>query len=123
MSSGSFPNAGQSSLIALSPDSKVVAIADGRNVSFFCAESGQAKGSITDLHKEDITSICFDKESRWVVTSGDRHIRVFHNVPGFKLKLVELRSKLPKASTAGMRERLEQQIAETEETLKRLNEL
>ena len=58
-----------------------------------------------------------------MVTSGDKHIRVFHNVPGFKLRLRDLRAKLPKATTGGMRDRLEQQITETEQILSKVGEV
>ena len=123
LQTGSFPDASQSSIIALSPDAQVVVIASGKDIHFFSAEKGTPMGSVSDLHKEDVTSVVFDKESKWVVTSGDKHVRVFHNVPGFKLKLAELRTLLPKATTGGMKERLEGQISETESVLKRLGEL
>jgi hypothetical protein len=123
MQSGDFANASQSSHIALSPDSQVVVIADGRDLTFFSSETGEERGSVTGVHGEDITSVVFDNESRWVVTAGDKHIRVFHNVPGFKLRLQDLRTKLPRATTGGMKDRLEQQISETEAALKSLNEL
>ena len=57
-----------------------------------------------------------------MVTSGDKHIRVFHNVPGFKLRLRDLRAKLPKATTGGMKDRLQQQISEAEALLRRVGE-
>ncbi len=116
---GDFFEADEDTLIALSSDGAVVAISAPRaSVVFFCAESGREIGRLEKVHTTaTLTALLFDKEDRWLFTAGDKHVRVFHNAPGFKLKAKKLREKLKTASTAGMRENLETQIKELEEKL------
>ncbi len=89
---GSFVSADQRSVIALSPDAEVVAVGHRANVSLFSTRSGDVIGHLEGVHSStDISCLLFDKEGRWLLTAGDRHIRVFHNVPGHRVKLCQLR--------------------------------
>ena len=45
-----------------------------------------------------IMSIRFDPTSRFILTSGDKYVRVFHNVPGYKVAIGKLNLKLREAS-------------------------
>ena len=47
--------------MALSPDWQVVVIADGQELSFFSAESGDKIGAVSGVHAEQITAVVFDK--------------------------------------------------------------
>ena len=47
--------------MALSPDAQVVVIADGKDVTFFSAESGDKIGAVPGVHAEHITAVRFDK--------------------------------------------------------------
>ena len=55
---------------------------------------------------------------RWLISSGDKHIRVFHNVIGFQKTLVDLKQTLEDAVTQGHKDRLKQQIQELKTKLK-----
>ncbi len=91
---GSFVSADQGSVLALSSDAEVVAIGHRSNVALFSTRSGDVIGHLDAVHTAHITCLLFDKEGRWLLSAGDRHIRVFHNVPGHKAKLTHLRSVL-----------------------------
>lgn len=74
------------------------------------------------VHCEPIASIVFSTDSRFVFTAGDRHIRSFHNVAGWKHQLrhaSDQLGKVPKTSSA-LRERLQKQIDEAESILLKL---
>jgi mRNA-capping enzyme len=45
---------------------------------------GESEGEIHDVHTEPITCLLFDNAGKYVLTAGDKHVRVFHNVPGLK---------------------------------------
>ena len=49
--------------------------------------------------------MCWDPASQYLVSAGgdDRHVRVWHNYPGKKLLLQELKSELPKATSDALK--------------------
>ncbi len=117
---GSFMSADETSIIKLSPDAEVIIVAHHSNISWFSGRSGDVVGMIESAHTQPLTCLLFDKEGRWLLSSGDKHIRIFHNVPGYRTKLNDLREKLRKANTEGMKDRLREQIEATEAKLKEL---
>lgn len=64
------------------------------------------------LYLAQIKCIRFDASSRFLLTTGDKYVRVFHNVPGFKVAIADLELKLKKATSNAMRDRCHQQINE-----------
>ena len=54
-------NSSIQSIVALSPDAQVVVIADGKDITFFSAESGDKIGAVPGVHAEHITAVRFDK--------------------------------------------------------------
>ena len=120
---GKFEGADPSSVVALSPDSEVVVVGHHTELYWFNASNGESQGKIEQPHgSRPVTSMIFDKENRWLLTAGDRHIRVFHNVPGHQVRLQDLQGKLKTANTAAMKERLQQQIEELKSVLKNLQQ-
>jgi len=112
----------QPSKVALSPDGKVVAIAQDKSISFYSVSNGECTGSISDVHTEPVTSLIFDSGSQYLITSGDKHIRVFHNVPGRISQLEDLRQALKRNMTnSAAKDRIEMQIKEAEEALEKIN--
>ena len=69
-----------------------------------------------------LTSIFFLPNFRWLISSGDKHIRVFHNVIGFQRTLLDLKQTLEDAVTQGHKERLKQQIQELTTKLKSIGQ-
>ncbi|KAJ8266561.1 hypothetical protein GJAV_G00131900 [Gymnothorax javanicus] len=107
----------EGSCIALSPDARVVAISSGCSVAMFNAATGALEEEFHSVHSEEITDLRFDINSRFLVCSGDRAIRVFHNVPGYRAAIQDMEAMLKKASNEGMRQRLQQQIQEAQSAL------
>ncbi|KAK5611164.1 Transducin beta-like protein 2 [Crenichthys baileyi] len=105
------------SRVALSPDGRVVAISDGCNVAMFDATTGNLEEELRGVHSEEITDIRFDINSRFLVCSGDKAIRVFHNAPGYRASIRDMQDMLKKAQNEAMKQRLQQQIREAQSAL------
>ncbi len=111
-------DADETSKVAISPDGQVLALSKGKDVKILCVDSGKVMQELSGIHSEPLTGLMFDAEGRWVITSGDKHIRVFHNVIGFRKALDDFEKKLAEATTEGHKERLLQQISELKTKLK-----
>lgn len=105
------------SRVALSPDGRVVAVSDGCNVAMFDAATGNLEEELRGVHSEEITEIRFDINSRFLVCSGDKAIRVFHNAPGYRAAIRDMQDMLKKAQNEAMKQRLQQQIREAQSAL------
>ncbi|KAM4726175.1 transducin beta-like protein 2 [Anableps anableps] len=105
------------SRVALSPDGRVIAISDGCNVAVFDAATGKLEEELRGVHSEEITDIRFDVNSRFLVCSGDKAIRVFHNAPGYRAAIRDMQDMLKKAQNEAMKQRLQQQIREAQSAL------
>jgi len=118
--SGSYSwDSNQRSNVTISPDGKVVVLAHDKSLAFYSALTGQCVGTITDAHTEPVTQVVFSASGEQVLTSGDKHVRVFHNVPGIKMQIEELQVSLKKnLSNSAAKERIEKQINDAEATLK-----
>lgn len=102
-------------LIALSLNAEVVAVWNGTNIEIFSGLDGTRDAVIDEF---GITSLKFDPLSKYLLTTGDRHVRVYHNVTGYKVSSAVAKSKLNATNqSAATRERLEKLIAENEQFL------
>ena len=105
----------------MSPNSNVIAVSNNKDIMLFSAipgDSGKKLMEISNVHNDVITGILFDSEGKWLITSGDKHVRVFLNVPGYELSLHDLKENKRKAKTEGMKQRIQEQIESIEEILK-----
>lgn len=59
-----------------------------------------------------VTWLGFDLSNRYLLTAGDKHIHVIHNVAGYKATIIDLKEKEKKATSQAMKERIRQQIEE-----------
>lgn len=100
------------SLIALSPTGEVIAIATGSTVEVFSGLDGSRDAIVENIYDTPITALLFDPLGKYFLTAGDRHVRVFHNVTGYKVKAETARLRLKEVQTSTTRERLEQSITE-----------
>ena len=111
-------------MIALSPDAKTVVISHmtsgGVKLTWFDAETGGVLDSVEDAFTTSLVSLAFDKDNRWLIAAGDRYVRVFHNVPGYRLAAKDLRAKAKASNSDSMKRRLEEQAEEKENFLKGL---
>ncbi|XP_076129571.1 transducin beta-like protein 2 isoform X2 [Alosa pseudoharengus] len=107
----------EGSRIALSPDARVVAVSSGCDIAMFNAATGELEEEFQGVHSEEINNMKFDINGRFLVSSGDRAIRVFHNATGYRAAIQDMQAMLKKASNEGMRLRLQQQIQDAQSAL------
>ena len=81
---------------------------------------GKKLGQISDVHTDVINGLLFDSEGKWLISSGDKHLRVFLNVPGYQISLQDLKDNKTKAKTEGMKQRIQEQIEAIEGILKEI---
>ncbi|XP_033627085.1 transducin beta-like protein 2 [Asterias rubens] len=107
---GTYNHTGPS-LLALSPDAHTVAIASGVRIMVYNATTGEEEESFEDVHTQPITKIGFDPSNRFLVSCGDRHIRVFHNVVGYRSNIASMEKKIKMSTTTKtQKERMQSQI-------------
>lgn len=56
----------------------------------------------------------FDSIGRYVLASGDKQIRVFHNVTGYRCNIQSAKEKLKESQTSATKERLQKLIADSQ---------
>lgn len=104
--------------IALAPNAEVVAVAAGDTLALYSVRTGQLDQSISDVYPMEagggITGVMFDALGRYVLTCGDKHVRVFHNVTGYRCGVLTARERLRENPTSATKERLEKYIVDSE---------
>ncbi|XP_003387911.1 PREDICTED: transducin beta-like protein 2 [Amphimedon queenslandica] len=110
------------STIALSPDSLVIAVAIGHSIYVFDSIIGSLLESFVDVHNAVITRLLFDPSGQYIVSSGgsDKFIRLWHNTPGMKEQLRDLKLQISSTGSEAMKVRLRSQMDEIEKKLKDL---
>ncbi|KAJ3657265.1 hypothetical protein Zmor_016277 [Zophobas morio] len=115
---GKYHQAAPHSLIALSPNAEVVVIATGSSLAFYSTLTGHHDYTIDNIYSGRITSVLFDAMGKYVLTSGDKYVRVFHNVTGYRCSIATAKDKLKQQQTSATKERLEKIVADCEAFLK-----
>ncbi|XP_053864324.1 transducin beta-like protein 2 [Malaclemys terrapin pileata] len=103
--------------IALSPDARVLAISSSTSITVYNTRRGEKEEHFVNVHGEYITDLAFDINSRYLVSCGDRAIRVFHNTAGYRAVVEEMKGMLKKTTNEATRERLQQQITDAQNAL------
>ncbi|XP_053130796.1 transducin beta-like protein 2 isoform X2 [Hemicordylus capensis] len=103
--------------IALSPDARALAISCCTDIFIYNTRRGEEEERFEAVHGEPITDLAFDVNSRFLASSGDRAIRVFHNTVGYRAVLEEMKALLKKATNESTRQRLQQQITSAQDAL------
>ena len=133
---GKWPYSNQPTHLALSPDGLVIAIGSGFSLYLYSALSGEPMAQIDAIHSgnlcrtffviylflkkifylisEPVKAVRFDSTSRFVLTTGDRYVRIFHNVPGYQMAVADLEAKLRKATNQTLRERIQLQLKDAQ---------
>ncbi|XP_027525743.1 transducin beta-like protein 2 [Corapipo altera] len=104
-------------LIALSPDGRAVAVAGGTDIAVYNTRRGEEEERLQGVHGHGITDLAFDTTGRYLVSCGDRAIRVFHNTTGHRALVEDMEAMLKKTGNKATRERLEQQICSARKAL------
>lgn len=105
---GKYQQTAYEPLIALSPNAEVVVIATAGLLSFYSTLTGQHDYTIDNLYSTGkLTTILFDAMGKYLLASGDKYIRVFHNVTGYRCAIETAQEKLKSSQTSATKERLE----------------
>lgn len=115
---GSYAANAAPALIALSPDAEVVVIATFNGLSFYLTSTGELDETIEDVFPDRIVALLFDASGKYLLAAGGRHIRVFHNVTGYKATIASCKLKLKQQQTSATKERLEMLLSDCEAFLK-----
>ncbi|XP_074016761.1 transducin beta-like protein 2 isoform X2 [Numenius arquata] len=103
--------------IALSPDAHIVAISSGADILVYNTRRGEEEERFLAVHGQPITDLAFDTNSHYLVSCGDRAIRIFHNAAGHRAVVEEMEAMLKKTRNKATQERLEQQISSARKAL------
>ena len=117
-------NLNEMSRVAITPNGNMIAISHDRDIRLYSAkpeDGGKKLAEISNVHADVITGLVFDSEGKWLITSGDKHVHIFLNVPGYKMSLEDLIENKRKAKTEGMKQRIQEQIESIEAILKGMN--
>lgn len=61
---------------------------------------------------DPVRSILFSPDGQYLLVAAGRHIRIFHNVPGFRNIILGLEEAKKNANNTSMKDRLQTQIDE-----------
>ncbi|XP_013777302.1 transducin beta-like protein 2 [Limulus polyphemus] len=111
------------SIIALSPDGRTVAIASSKSVSVFSRATGEESERLEEVHSGPIKALQFSQSGKYLLVAGEKHIRVFHNIQGYKNTVHELEEKKKHANNQTFKERLQSQIDEAKSALKAIEKM
>ena len=117
-------NLNEMSRVAITPNGNMIAISHDRDIRLYSAkpeDGGKQLAEISNVHADVINGLVFDSEGKWLITSGDKHVHIFLNVPGYKISLEDLIENKRKAKTEGMKQRIQEQIESIEAILKGIN--
>ncbi|XP_043269119.1 transducin beta-like protein 2 [Venturia canescens] len=108
--------------IAVSPNGEVVVIAHGSSLTFYSTVTGTLDTTIEDIFNGPITCLAFDAAGNFVLVAGDKHIKIFHNVTGYRAAIDSANRKLEHRQTSATKERLEETIAKCKTFLAEIGE-
>lgn len=109
--------------LALSPDAHVLALACGTTIRLYNTRRGEEEERFEDVHSERISDMTFDISGRLLASCGDRAVRLLHNTPSLRAVAEEMQGLLTKAASESTRQRLQQQLSQAQEALKKLGVL
>ncbi|CAL1268086.1 unnamed protein product [Larinioides sclopetarius] len=104
---------------AISPDGRTIAVASvtASDVSLYSAVTGELQAELKEIHPDPVRCLQFSPDGQYLLVVAGRHIRIFHNVPGFQNIILGLEDAKKNAKNASMRDRLQTQIDEAKAVL------
>ncbi|CAF1371010.1 unnamed protein product [Adineta steineri] len=115
-------NIERAGLIVLAPDALSVVISIDNRLMFYNLSKDEKKceQEIENVHSESIRVLVMDSTGKYVASSGDRQIRVFHNIAGLKGLIDDLTEKAHTAKQLTLKERMEEQIHEARSKIEKI---
>ncbi|XP_024082865.1 transducin beta-like protein 2 isoform X8 [Cimex lectularius] len=109
--------------IALSPDGQVIAVGSKDSLTLVNVMTGAVDKVIQNIYSGGIQKVAFDAAGEYVLTCGERHVHIFHNVTGRRAAIAASKEKLSKSGLSTLtKERLEGIIKTSREFLESMNE-
>lgn len=108
--------------LALSPNAEVLVIAHGSSLSFYSMISGSLDNTIEDIFLGSIACLAFDAAGEYVLAAGDKHIKIFRNITGYRVAIDSAKRKLAQRQTSATKERLEKLIVDNRNFLEKMGE-
>ncbi|XP_014479620.1 PREDICTED: mRNA-capping enzyme [Dinoponera quadriceps] len=121
LTTGTWDTTTPTSLV-LSPNGEVLVIAHGSSISFYSTITGVLDNTIEDLFIGPITCLAFEAAGEYLLVSGDKHIKIFRNVTGYRTAIESAKRKLELRQTQATRERLQKIIHDNTEFLTKMGE-
>ncbi|XP_076169401.1 transducin beta-like protein 2 isoform X3 [Ptiloglossa arizonensis] len=115
-------NTANTAKLALSPNTEVLAIAHGSSLSFYSTIDGSLDNTIEDIFLGPITCLAFNALGEYILVAGDKHIKVFHNVTGYRVAIESAKRKLTQNQTSATKKRLEKLIIDNTKFLQTIGE-
>lgn len=104
-------------LIAMSPTGDTLVVASSRSLYVYNAETAEEESTIENVSTDAVAKVAFSACGKYFAAVCDKHIRLFHNVAGFHATIGNTKEQIAKAKSQAHKERLQQQLAEAQETL------
>ncbi|KAK9512844.1 hypothetical protein O3M35_001171 [Rhynocoris fuscipes] len=115
LKSGKFNTSGKDAFISLSPDGQVICLACESTLTIINALTGEVDKVIQNVYPGPIRRLAFDAAGEYILTAGDKHVRIFHNVTGYKAAILASKMKLQSSgNSSATKERLEKTIEEAQ---------
>ncbi|XP_012282453.1 transducin beta-like protein 2 isoform X3 [Orussus abietinus] len=108
--------------ISMSPNAEILTIANLSSLSFHVLDGGKLDTTIEDVFIGPITSVAFNAIGQYILVAGDKHVKILHNVPGYRATIESAKKKLKQKQTSATKERLLKSIADCENFLTSLQE-
>ncbi|KAL6257563.1 hypothetical protein P5V15_011137 [Pogonomyrmex californicus] len=108
--------------VALSPNTEVLVIAHGSSISLYSTITGTLDTTIEDIFLGPITRLTFDAMGEYLLAAGDKHIKIFRNVTGYRTAIESAKRKLEQRQTQATKERLEKMIHDNKKLLEDIGE-
>merc|ERR1712142_11719 len=118
----SFKNThGNPSKLAISSDNHVIGLTHQNTLTVFDINDINNFSIVSDIFESSIRHIEFDPTSDFVAVTGDKIVRIFHNLTGWKARLSDYKKSIQLASTAFHKESLTEQIKQAENKINELS--
>lgn len=108
--------------LALSPNAEVLVIAHGSSLSFYSTFTGQLDNTIDDIFLGPVAALAFNAVGDYVLVAGDKQIKIFRNVTGYRAAIESANRKLAQRQTSATKERLEKLVVDYKSLLQAIGE-